>query len=174
MFKAFPKIPRIENEKYHFTEKIDGTNACIIILPYAEEDETQRVFIDNGMTIRCQSRTRLITPEEDNFGFARWVYENGTELTSLGLGYHYGEWWGKGIQRGYNMEEKVFSLFLYEHELPTPLVRRVPKLDVNSIEEAKKFLLTNGSVAAPGWTKPEGAVMYCEQTKQHYKIIIDK
>jgi len=31
MFKAWPKIPRLENEIFHITEKIDGTNACIVI-----------------------------------------------------------------------------------------------------------------------------------------------
>mgnify|MGYP003350386674 CR=1 FL=1 len=30
-FKAWDKIPRLENEKYFITEKIDGTNAQICI-----------------------------------------------------------------------------------------------------------------------------------------------
>ena len=47
----------------------------------------------------------------DNHGFARWVSENAEELLKLGEGRHYGEWHGKGIQRGYGLEEKRFSLF---------------------------------------------------------------
>src|SRR5512139_3329369 len=95
-FKAWPKIPRIENEKVSFTEKLDGTNACIII--------------DEEGNFACQSRTRIITPEDDNFGFSRWAYENKDELMKLGEGHHFGEWWGNGIQRGYGLTEKRFSL----------------------------------------------------------------
>src|SRR5690606_40023600 len=59
-----------------------------------------------------QSRKRLITPTADNFGFARWAFERAEILApSLGEGLHYGEWWGKGIQRGYGMDTRVFSLF---------------------------------------------------------------
>jgi hypothetical protein len=32
-------------------------------------------------------------------------------LLILGKGFHYGEWWGQGIQRNYGMKEKRFSLF---------------------------------------------------------------
>jgi hypothetical protein len=46
-------------------------------------------------------------------GFAQWVKINQDELRTLGKGYHYGEWWGNGIQRGYGLPkgEKRFSLF---------------------------------------------------------------
>jgi len=64
--------------------------------------------------VGAQSRNRLITPEDDNFGFARWVRDNKQALAlHLGEGIHYGEWWGSGIQRGYGLEKgtKRFSLF---------------------------------------------------------------
>ncbi len=62
--------------------------------------------------VGAQSRTKIITPKEDNYGFAGWVERHADELKELlGPGYHYGEWWGNGIQRKYNMERKVFSLF---------------------------------------------------------------
>ena len=165
-FKAWPKIIRIENKrKAIFTEKIDGTNACIII--------------DEKGDIGCQSRTRLITPEDDNFGFARWVYSNKDELLKLGEGHHFGEWWGLGIQRGYNQKEKRFSLFNTRrwgvHNPSTPsCVDVVPILPVSTIEEATQFLKDVGSIAAPGWMRPEGAVMYEPDTDTCFKIIIDK
>ena len=68
-FKAWPKIPRLENTNWTITEKIDGTNACIIIS-------------NDGTEIAAQSRTRLITPDNDNAGFARWVQENKEDLTT--------------------------------------------------------------------------------------------
>jgi hypothetical protein len=67
------------------TEKIDGTNASILIT-------------DDGSDIAgVGSRTRWITPEDDNHGFAKWVKANHEELLKLGPGHHFGEWWGNGI-----------------------------------------------------------------------------
>lgn len=56
-FVGFPKIPRL-NRGIIVTEKIDGSNACIVI--------------DEESDIWAQSRKRIITPEVDNFGFATW------------------------------------------------------------------------------------------------------
>ena len=165
-FKAWPKITRIENKRAPiFTEKIDGTNACIIITA------------EGGFG--CQSRTRLITPEDDNFGFARWAFENKDDLMQLGEGHHFGEWWGLGIQRGYDQKQKNFSLFNTrrwgEHNPNTPkCVGVVPILPVKTVEEARQFLMEHGSIAAKGWKKPEGAVMYEPDTDTCFKVIIDK
>lgn len=159
-FIKWQSIPRFENEKYHFTEKIDGTNACIVI------------NLDGSYF--CQSRTRIISPDSDNFGFARWVKENEREILKLGDGRWYGEWWGLGIQRGYEQKQKNFSLFYYPGELPTELVQRVPTIPVKSVDECIDFLKENGSLAAPGYMKPEGAVVYHSLAKSRYKIIIDK
>jgi hypothetical protein len=52
------------------TEKLDGTNAQIFIA-------------DDGEVI-AGSRNRWITPLNDNFGFARWVFENEDALRALG------------------------------------------------------------------------------------------
>lgn len=95
-FVGFPKIARL-NRDCIITEKIDGTNAQICITE------------DGGFLVG--SRKKWITPENDNYGFARWAYENKEELLKLGVGSHFGEWWGQGIQRRYNMDKKVFSLF---------------------------------------------------------------
>ena len=97
-FKAWPKIHRDSPFVVTVTEKIDGTNACIIIK-------------DNKI-VGVQSRKRFITPEDDNFGFAQWVENNNQELLKLGEGYNYGEWAGTGIQKNpHALDKKRFFLF---------------------------------------------------------------
>lgn len=164
-FKAWPKIPRIENKKEFYTEKLDGTNACIII--------------DEEGNFACQSRSRIITPEDDNYGFAGWAYRHREALMGLGKGHHYGEWWGQGIQRGYGLEEKRFSLFNTHrwgaHNPNTPsCVSVVPVIPANNIEEAKQLLIERGSLAAPGFMNVEGLVIFDYYTKGYYKAIINK
>lgn len=116
-FQPWPKIARI-NKPVVFTEKIDGTNAAIGVrqVPLGDVRPFETVVVDprfeRPLALRAQSRKRLITPTADNFGFARWAFERAEILApSLGEGLHYGEWWGKGIQRGYGMDTRVFSLF---------------------------------------------------------------
>jgi hypothetical protein len=163
-FKAWPKIPRLENEKYFITEKIDGTNACVII--------------DEEGNFGCQSRSRLITPEDDNYGFAKWAYENKEELLKMGPGHHYGEWWGQGVQRGYDLQEKRFSLFntkRWNSDNPnTPVCCHVVPILEGSVEEALAELKEKGSKAAPGYMRVEGIVVYSYLAGTFYKVIIDK
>jgi hypothetical protein len=165
MFKAWPKIPRIENKKEFYTEKIDGTNACVGIT-------------EEGVMF-CQSRSRIITPDDDNFGFAKWAYANKDELLKLGPGYHYGEWWGLGIQRGYGLTEKRFSLFNTKrwgpHNPNTPLCCHVvPTINANTVEEAKNKLIECGSLASPRFMAVEGVVIYEAQSDSYWKAIINK
>ncbi|HNL81782.1 MAG TPA: RNA ligase family protein [Chitinophagaceae bacterium] len=183
MFQAWPKIPRVENRKEFYTEKIDGTNACIIIKPWLSDD-SQPIPIEEINTedecygIWAQSRTRLITPEDDNFGFAKWVKENAEELIKLGEGYHYGEWWGKGIGRGYGLDNRLFSLFntaRWHNDNPPPsCCSVVPTIHANSVEEAKQILIDTGSLAAPGFMNVEGVVVFEYNTKSYWKAIINK
>lgn len=184
MFRAWPKIPRLENEVYHITEKIDGTNACILIRGYDPvEDGMKAMYIDPDYqyTVYAQSRTRLITPEDDNFGFAKWVLDNAEQLISdLGVGYHYGEWWGKGINRGYGLEERRFSLF--NPTKHSNVCYHVPHLvTVGNHRELHDWinvecerLVEEGSLASPGYMRPEGLVIYAEKAKTYWKVIIDK
>lgn len=97
-FKSWPKIGRENPFKVTISEKMDGTNSCIII--------------EDGEVVGVQSRKRLITPEDDNYGFAAWVKENNDDLLSLGDGYHYGEWAGLGIQKNPHCLDKK-ELFLF-------------------------------------------------------------
>jgi hypothetical protein len=96
-FVGWPKIGRL-NRDIIITEKIDGTNAAI------------GITLDGQ--VYAQSRTRIITPQDDNAGFARWVEKHADLLREhLGQGLHFGEWWGVSIGRGYDLSERRFSLF---------------------------------------------------------------
>jgi hypothetical protein len=171
-FQAFPKIARLSRECW-ITEKIDGTNASILITE------------DGQMLVG--SRTRWITPEQDNHGFAAWAYAHRDELMTLGPGRHFGEWWGQGIQRKYGMKEKRWSLFNVSRwclvgetpqRIPTGDPRIVKMQDVlpacchlvpvlyrgifttDACEKALDWLRENGSAASPGFDKPEGIVCF--------------
>jgi len=99
-FKPWPKIGRGNPFKVTITEKIDGSNACIVIV--------------DGEIVKVQSRKRFITPgkNNDNAGFAGWVEAHKDELLALEDGHHYGEWAGPGIQGNpLKLEEKRFFLF---------------------------------------------------------------
>ena len=75
-FKPWEKIPRENPFTVTISEKIDGTNACVVI--------------KDGDIVGVQSRKRFITPEDDNYGFAAWVEENRDELLKMGDGYQVG------------------------------------------------------------------------------------
>ena len=167
-FKPWPKIGRL-NRDIVITEKIDGTNAAIGIL-------------EDG-TVYAQSRTRIITPGKmtDNFGFAGWVHDQADLLRDLlGVGLHFGEWWGPGIQRGYGLDHKVFSLFntaRYPRDFGpdlrvVPILYQGPFLQ-DAIEAQIDRLALDGSVAAPGFMNPEGIVVYHIATKTMFKVTIE-
>lgn len=155
-FEPFPKMARLMREII-ITEKIDGTNAQVIIA-------------EDGVTIGAASRTKLIYPgKEDNAGFAGWVEANKEELRKLGPGRHFGEWWGGKIQRGYGLKEKRFSLFNVsrwaDDEVRPKCCHVVPILytgmmDTFIIDEVLKDLAKLGSQAAKGFMDPEGIVIW--------------
>jgi hypothetical protein len=178
VFVEFPKIARL-NREVVLTEKLDGTNAS--------------VHVSEDGFVRVGSRTRWITPEDDNYGFARWVRDHEAELRDgLGPGKHYGEWWGQGIQRKYGLVEKRFSLFNvhrwadgattrgYATERPAcchvvPVIGRPRSLmDHDAINAALDQLRQQGSVAAPGFMKPEGVVLYHGASGQLFKVTLEK
>jgi hypothetical protein len=169
-FKGFPKIPRLSREII-ITEKIDGTNGCI----YIEDD----IFL-------VGSRTRWITVENDNHGFAKWAVDHKEELSIyLGYGLHYGEWWGSGIQRGYDLPkgEKRFSLF-NTHKWSDDNIRPacchvVPVIttgpfETYTINEALKKLRETGSIASPGFDRPEGIIIYHVAGNLLFKKTLEK
>lgn len=161
-FQGWPKIPRWQNEAYVITEKIDGTNGCIIITEYGD--------------IFAQSRSKILDESKagDNHGFCKWVMGNKDDLLALGVGYHFGEWWGKGIQRNYEMTEKVFSLFNIWMPAIPECVRKVPVIE-KTLEKAIARIKVTGSIAAPGFMNPEGLVMSATQNRGvRYKFIINE
>jgi hypothetical protein len=168
-FKEFPKISRLSREIV-ITEKIDGTNASITIT-------------EDGQFL-TGSRTRWITPEEDNFGFSKWAHANREELVAgLGVGSHFGEWWGSGVQRGYGLEkgEKRWSLFNVHKwgESRPACCSVVPVLsrgvfDSLLIKDSLENLRLSGSAAAPGFFKPEGIVIFHTASGHLYKKTLDK
>lgn len=179
-FQEFPKMARLSRECI-VTEKIDGTNAQILIT-------------EDGQFL-TGSRNRWITPENDNFGFSRWAHDHKDELMTLGAGRHFGEWWGSGIQRGYGLPkgEKRFSLFnvsrwvkktadsappLGEKQEYCPdcchLVPIIWRGDFNTeaVSTAIERLATLGSVAAPGFMDPEGVVVFHTAANAGFKKTI--
>lgn len=182
-FKPFPKMQRLYDNANGIviTEKADGTNAA--------------VQIENGTLVGIQSRKRLITPESDNFGFARWATDNAEGLVeTLGDGIHYGEWLGKGIQRGYGLDEKRFALFNttrwsgYDDQgswVRNPSLSTVPGLTTvpelyrgsvsdgidNKVEYALDLLRANGSWINPGFDRPEGVVVFFNDSRIGFKVI---
>lgn len=194
-FKSWPSIPRMSKERVVVTEKIDGSNSAIRIRPHSDEDDLSTavcsVLTDDGLyTVWAQSRKRLLLPGKstDNFGFAGWVYANASALVRvLGPGDHYGEWWGQGIQRGYGLTEKRFSLFnaprWFEFLHPTEARSEVDNLyivptlfmgdfyDLNVVE-LRDALLEKGSQAVPGF-KSEGMVVYLRELNASYKVLLE-
>lgn len=175
-FVEFPKIARYWREVV-VTEKIDGTNA--------------QIYVNDTMTeVFAGSRSQWITPEKDNFGFARWVQEHREDLLALGPGSHFGEWWGAGIQRRYDLKEKRFSLFntyrwsdVQNHT--NEAVKRpacchvVPVLWRGPFDELDAAgllggLIEKGSAASPGFMKPEGIVIFHTAAQWMLKKTIEK
>lgn len=170
-FREFPKIARL-NRECIITEKIDGTNACVVITP----------------DVVCgQSRNRLLLHEGDSFGFSLWVERNKDALrATLGEGYHFGEWWGSGIQRRYGLEghDKRLSLFNVERWSAADLsavtgLGVVPTLyrgpfTTGEVEAAVARLSAQGSLAAPGFSRPEGVVVFHVAANMGFKVTLEK
>lgn len=207
-FRAFDKIARLKRAAL-VTEKIDGSNAQITWDPVPDGDIAAYEAI-NGVPLLYThvvvlmgtqlhalwvgSRNRWIKPgkDTDNFGFAAWAADRYADLARLGPGSHYGEWWGKGIQRGYLRTEKRFSLFnvgRWRDQHGTPRASGVfdapeccyvvPTLyhgdfDTSNIEEVMAHLKAGGSIAAPGFDNPEGVVVYHVASRTLFKRTFEK
>lgn len=168
VFEEFGKIHRLSRDMI-VTEKLDGTNA--------------QVWIGEDGTVKAGSRNRFLHVDADNFGFARWVEAHADELRTLGPGRHFGEWWGNGIQRGYGLSEKRFSLFNVsrwgDDAARPPCCHVVPVLlrwsfDTAKVDEVLARLAATGSAAAPGFMKPEGVVVFHAASNTLFKKTLDK
>lgn len=202
-FHTWPKIPRLFRpititEKIDGTNgaigvvELDQDEGTGVVVP----DEIFHVVqltdlsADPPNTVRyfgvyAQSRSRLTTPTMDNHGFARWVSDNGPGLVSeLGPGLHFGEWWGSGIYRGYGLPkgENRFSLFNTKRwngfEFSVPGLGLVPILyqgpfNIMHVHRSLDFLACAGSVAAPGFPRPEGVVVYHGAANHCFKVTLE-
>lgn len=183
-FQAFPKIPRLKRDCF-ITEKLDGTNAQIQIVrsmgPIEGAIAVQHSDGEFGTYMLAGSRSRYITPQSDNYGFAAWVHANATELFTLGEGHHYGEWWGAGIQRRYGLAEKRFSLFntvRWDGPQRPACCSVVPLLyagqfSSDAVTTQLNCLRAYGSTAAPGFMQPEGVVVYLVAAQSYFKQLLE-
>jgi hypothetical protein len=196
-FSAFRKIPRLFSEII-VTEKIDGTNGAVVIEkhyfgsaidPFVfsvvfGEEEGQDGLPVFEYHIGAQSRSRLLTLENDNFGFAEWVKTNAAELVQLlGEGRHFGEFFGAKIQRKYGAKEPQFALFNVERFADInlsliPTLRTVPVLYRGLFSEEKildclEELRLKGSKISPGFMSPEGICIFFKQSNLIFKIPFD-
>jgi RNA ligase len=207
-FRPWPSIPRW-NTNVTITEKIDGANGCIVIteLPLrpdlglggkvyqmAPVSCLATVYLtesDQMFAVRAQSRNRFVTTGGDLMGFGDWVEANAVALVAtLGVGYHFGEWWGNGIQRNYGLPQgdKRFSLFntsrwtpdLFEDDIASvpglgvvPVLGRTTAIYVNDLlGHVVRNLHELGSAAVPGYANPEGVVIYHGAANQTFKYTI--
>lgn len=151
---------------------VHNSNAQIFIEKFNGDDQ---IF-----QIKAGSRTRWLTPDDDNYGFCKWVRANHEELIDkLGEGRHYGEWAGPGINTGEGLSEKNFIIFNYrrfqDKELPQNVLR-VPvlytgRISLEKINEVMAELKETGSRLVPGYMKPEGIVVEFDGT--FYKNVFD-
>lgn len=114
------------------TVKLHGSNAAIVVEPLCSRVPYKFSF---------QSRERIITPEDDNFGFARYMSERSEVLNKLiADNFHlssgeklilYGEWCGGKVTkdnvaiRGLEKMFVIFAIKFYEAE---------PELDDEGVE----------------------------------------
>lgn len=196
-FVEWPSIPRLFRD-IRVTEKIDGMSACVIVeqYPYGTSSGLERAgyapkvaavvmgpVTDDNLPeveywVSAQSRKFVLRPgEPDSHGFRTWVEQHAVTLVAdLGIGRHFGEFWGPKVRKSYGLTERRFSLFNpdfhfqnIEGDRPpvilTPGLGTVPLLyegpfDTAAIANVLADLRENGSVAAPGFMWPEGAVVY--------------
>jgi hypothetical protein len=163
-FKPWPKMGRVIPFKVTISEKINGTNACIIIR--------------DGQIVGVQSRKRFIKVGNDNYGFASWVEENKEKLLSLGDGYHYGEWAGPGIQKNpHRLYYKKFFLFntaRWNEDNPNKpdCCDVVPILFSGVLTPDVVPTLLTHMVEYAGDTEPEGLVVYYHSFDRYTKHTI--
>lgn len=101
---------------YRAKIKIDGSNGSVMLTPEGK--------------IAAQSRTKIITPQDDNAGFAKWVNDNIDYFRALDFRSHdadnkqketvtiFGEWAGSKIQKRTSIskiDRKIFAVFAIQY-----------------------------------------------------------
>ncbi|MGW6920864.1 RNA ligase family protein [Streptomyces sp. NPDC054950] len=206
-FTPWPKTTRLFRD-ITVTEKLDGTNSAIRIsavpdgttpvgfmdmLAAYPADSYTAVVDGTRYVLTTQSRKRLIWPGKttDNYGFASWAYDNAEALVRvLGEGMHFGEWWGRGIQRNYGLDHRRFSLFntaKYVEQFPVlengmelngghldvvPVLYQGP-FSEHKIMASLLALRDHGSAAVAGFMAPEGICVFHSASRHVTKVTLD-
>jgi len=147
--------------KFKGTVKLHGTNAGV---SYNAKE-----------TLWAQSRENIITPEKDNAGFAFFAHSHETEFLRMffdvaakeDIDLHkntisiYGEWVGKGIQKGVGISEIPKSFFIFG-------VKITPHTETEEELKANPAYWVDSS-----YIKNEDAKIYNIEDFQTYEIDID-
>jgi hypothetical protein len=196
----FKKIPRLSRDII-VTEKLDGSNGQIYIVKESDLTSIEDYFFiedyclarkdDLLMFAGSRNRWLQIGKQTDNMAFATWVKTNAEQLFELGEGRHFGEWYGKGIQRGYVLEENRFALFNVskwqdkdvplideKQKYPPSCCKVVPILyegmfDTQMIDAVLHQLQREGSRAVPGYFNAEGVCIYHVASGQYFKKTVE-
>lgn len=177
-FRKFPKISRLTSPVV-VSEKVDGTNGLI--------------YVDYEGGVFAGSRNRWLTEADgsvadDNYGFGAWVRMHARDLRgTLGPGYHYGEWFGKGIARNYGLDHRRFYLFAVDrypslvnndltlhdgtHLGTVPVLHRAVEFDHRHIPEIAAELHHSRINSFP---RPEGFCIFFEHNHMILKVVLDK
>jgi len=178
-FKAYPKTRRLTDVYAFISEKIDGTNGVL--------------FVD-GSRVVAGSRSKWLVDDGskswDNHGFGAWVKENEVILSQLPDGFHYGEWYGRGINRNYGLKDRRFMLFnrmrylellelmpsLYKVlELET-ILSQINIMDVQAqlAIHKRELMHESGSRHVRGFKRPEGVMVRIPAADKVFKVVWDK
>lgn len=169
-FKKFGKLAHLDNIRVRITQKIDGTNAQIVISP-------------EGELLAC-SKNRVLTEHSDNYNFYKFCMENKQVLIDfLGVGRHYGEWAGPKINSGEGLTENTLVLFDYwkykDQQMPLEQLTHVPilldqtldhVLMYDAINTTNRDLQLKGSKLVPGFMDVEGMVLQIGSQSMKYRF----
>lgn len=184
-YMEFESIPRLYRD-CTISEKIDGMNV--------------QILIHADTTIEVGSRECWLSMDRDTAGVLAWVLERKTEIVAgLGPGRHYGEFFGKNIGRRYGLDEHRLALFntrrwcrhgdvplriggtdtnpKFQERPPScldvvPVLYRGPFNDA-AVSDSMEILRSTGSVAVPGFKRPEGVVIYHDAAEHYFKTTFD-
>ncbi|ASZ74845.1 hypothetical protein FDI69_gp028 [Rhodococcus phage Trina] len=167
-FVSMEKMPRLFRE-ITITEKIDGGNAVI--------------GIGEDGSFNVGTRTQWIDKGRDFHGLRDWAYDNKESLIEdLGVGLHRGEWYGKKIGRGYDLDHNRFALFNTHRwdkaEFNTENLGCVPLLWSGRFTSTAVLMTMidlneKGSQMVPGYMRPEGLCIYHTQANMYFKVMCE-
>lgn len=114
-------------EQFHIKSPVSFRGSCKLHGTNAGVTQFDQPSGKGGRILYAQSRTRIITPEDDNHGFAKFVDERSDQINEIidiirgkhGIGATskvtlYGEWIGPGLQSGMainQLSDKQWVLF---------------------------------------------------------------